>query len=104
MQRIVFRVTETTFGSPEPYIPDGTYVILVQDGRAQVGRYEAPNPPDEPSPAFAHPVNVNDLESAALDAVRSAFPRFERIKTSQVYTCPTELAARAIWDSTGKSA
>ena len=36
--RIRFRVTDDTFGWPEPFVPDGAVVILVQDGRAQVSK------------------------------------------------------------------
>lgn len=102
MEKITFKPTSKSFGSPEPYIPDGTFVILVQDGRAQVGRYEAATT-DVPWPTILHPVNSVQLESDALDAVRSAFPDFEEIKDSQVYTCPPELATRAIWGEPSSS-
>ena len=75
----------------------------MQNGRAEVGRYQAPDPPDEPFPAIVHPVNSADLETEAREAVRQAFPKFSRIKTSQVYTCPPEVAARAIWDNASQS-
>jgi hypothetical protein len=97
IQQITFRCTADTFGWPEPHIPDGTFVILVQDGRAEVGRYEEPRPPEEPSPAFEHPSNVPELAEDAMRAVRAAFPEMDLHGPSLVFTCPPELAARAVW-------
>ena len=94
---IVFRVTENTFGMPEPHIPDGTIVILLQNRTAEVGRYIAPSQPDDPSPAIDHPINSQELELDALIAVRKAFAQYLRSEIAHVYTCPPEIAARAIW-------
>ncbi len=97
MQQIAFRCTADTFGMPSPHIPDGAYIILVQDGRAEVGRYEEPRPPDQPSPAFDHPANGDELAGDALRAVLDAFPDIDPHGPALVFTCPPELAARAVW-------
>ena len=99
MQRIVFRVTAETFGLPDPPVPDGTVVILVQDGEAQVGRYEAPAPPESPWPAFEHPLNVEDLAIEALAVVLAEHPEVELHGPSLIFVCPEELAVRAVWRS-----
>jgi hypothetical protein len=97
MRLIEFRCTEDTYGMPFPHIPDGSIVILVQDGRAQVGRYEEPRPPDEPFPAFDHPANVEGLESEAMRRVLAEFPDIDPHGRALVFICPEELAARAVW-------
>jgi hypothetical protein len=97
IQQIEFRCTDDTYGMPFPPIPDGSIVILVQDGRAEVGRYEEPRPPDEPSPAFDHPANAADLSADALRAVLAAFPHIDLNGPAVTFTCPAELAARAVW-------
>ena len=100
MERIIFRPTADTYGMPSPHIPDGSTIILVQDGRAEVGRYEEPHPPEEPSPAFSHPDNTAELAAGALQAVLAAYPETDLHDSSLVFTCPPELAARAVWSQT----
>jgi hypothetical protein len=97
MKQIQFRCTDDTFGMPSPQIPDGAFIILVQDGRAEVGRYEEPRPPDEPFPKFDHPVNVDELADDAMKAVQSAFPNVDPYGSSLIFTCPPELVGRAQW-------
>ena len=97
MEQITFRPTADTYGMPSPHIPDGSHIILVQDGRAEVGRYEEPRPPEEPSPSFDHPANTDELATDALRAVLAAYPDANLQGASLVFTCPPELAARAVW-------
>lgn len=94
---IEFRCTADTFGMPDPHIDDGSVIILYQSGVAEVGRYEAPRPPDEPSPAFDHPANTEDLKAEALQAVRSAHPRLNSFERGYVLVCPDHLAKKAKW-------
>lgn len=96
MQRIVFRVTAETFGMPDPPVPNGTIMILVQDGEAEVGRYEAPTP-ESPWPAFDHPVNVEELAEEALEAVLAEHPGIDLHGPSLTFVCPEELTTRAVW-------
>jgi hypothetical protein len=97
MRRIEFRCTNDTYGMPFPHIPNGTVIIMVHEGRAQVGRYEEPQLPDKPWPAFAHPTNVAELETDAMRQVLGEFADIDPNKESLVFTCPQELAARAVW-------
>jgi hypothetical protein len=97
MQQITFRCTSDTFGMPTPHIADGTYIILVQDGRAEIGRYEAPRPPDEPFLYFDHPANAQELADDAMQAVLAAFPNIDPYGDALVFTCPPELTERAVW-------
>lgn len=103
MQRIVFRPTAGTFGLPDPPIADGTIVILVQDGAATLGRYEAPAPPEEPWPAFDHPVNAEALAAEALAAVLREHPGVDPRGPALVFVCPEALAARATWSGPPRS-
>ena len=96
---IEFRVTADTYGMPHPHIDDGAMVILYQDGVAEVGRYEAPRPPDEPSPGFEHPANADELRAEALEAVRQAHPDLHAFERGYVLLCPEPLAAKARWNA-----
>ena len=96
MQEIVFRCTETTFGSPVPYIPNGTIIILVQDGEAIIGKYEEPTE-DEPSPSFSHPINESELKEETLETVKSHFPNVGASKNARTFVCPDYLFAKALW-------
>ncbi len=82
---------------PTPHIPDGSLIILVQNGRAEIGRYEEPRPPEYRSPAFDHPANVEELADAAMTAVLQSFPDIDLYGDALVFTCPPDLATRAIW-------
>lgn len=82
---------------PEPPIPDGTICILVQDGAASIGRYEAPAPPERPWPAFDHPENAASLAAPALAATLAEHPDIDLRGPALVFVCPDALAARAVW-------
>ena len=97
MQQIAFRVTPDTWGTPDPPVPDGTVMILVQDGRAEVVRYEAPSPPHDKWPAFDHPVNGAHLAADALKRVLATFPDVDLHGPALTFICPPDLAARTIW-------
>jgi len=74
MHRIIFRPTTETFGSPDPPIPQGAILILVQDGAATICRYEAPAPPENPWPAFDHPINDQELAAEVLTRCWPSIP------------------------------
>ena len=97
MNQIVFRCTADTFGMPDPHVASGTVMILVQDGRADVVRYDEPTPPDNPSPSFEHAINCADLRAEALQVVRTNFPTADILGDALTFTCPPDLAARARW-------
>lgn len=97
MKEIIFRAMGGTFGMPDPFVPDGTIVILLQRGRAEVARYEAATPSSNRFPSLAPARNWEDLETDALLAIRKAFPHHVRSKRAHVYWCPTNIAKRAIW-------
>jgi hypothetical protein len=99
MQIIVFRATAETFGMPDPPIPDGTILILVQDRKATLGRYQAPTPLENPSPSLDHPVNEEKLAPEVLDAVLAEHPGIELHGPALTLLCPAELAAKAVWRS-----
>lgn len=94
IQRIEFS-TGGTYAIPSPHIDDGSMVILVVNGKANVSRYAAARSPEEPSPSFDHPVNVEALEAEAMKLVRAQFPELNASEEVAVFTCPVELAKRA---------
>lgn len=97
MQQIEFRCTEDTYGLPNPYIPDGTIVIIVQDGEAKIGKYEEPTPPENPFPAFSHPLNTDRLKQEALQIVLKNYSDTNLYGNCLFYVCPDKLASKAIW-------
>lgn len=94
---IEFRATADTFGLPHPHIDDGTIIILYQAGVAELGRYEAPRPPEEPFPFFDHPVNTDELKAEALRLAREAHPELDSFDRAYILVCPESLAAKARW-------
>jgi hypothetical protein len=82
---------------PRPHIDDGTAVILFQNGVAEVLRYEAPRPPEEPSPLFDPPTNLQAPKPEALEVVLLAHPQLDSFKRGYMLLCPDSLASKAIW-------
>jgi hypothetical protein len=94
LERVVFRCTEDSYGTPEPFLSDRSPIIHWQNGRAEVSRYEAARPPGRPSPSRRPCVNWEDLEEIAKVAIRCVFGS----ETAEgVYTCPPELWPFAEW-------
>jgi hypothetical protein len=86
---------------PDPPVPGGVLLILVQNGVAEVVRYEAPRPPDVPWPALAHPLNAEELRAEALAAVLRVVSLGETHGPCLHFVCPEALAARAVWQERG---
>ena len=100
MQQVTFRVTQDSWGMPDPPVPDRTVMILVQDGRAEVARYEAPSPPHNRFPLLDHPVNGADLAGEAVTRVLASYPDVNLHGPALTFICPPDLAARAVWRET----
>ncbi len=98
MQKVVFRFTADTNGTPEPHVPDATIMILVEDGIAEVVRYEEPRLPDVPWPSFSHPINAAELKAEALARVLEVAVEPELHGPCLFFVCPSELARRAVWE------
>lgn len=94
---IVFRCTETTFGSPEPFIENGRIIILVQNGKVTVGKYHAATDSD-PSFYFTHPKNEETLKIKALELIKMFKPHSLKNQNATFFTCPTTLEEEAAWD------
>ena len=99
MQQITFRCTKDTFGYPDPYIPNGTIVILIQNGEAEIGRWEEPTPPENPMPSFDHPINTKELKAEVLQIVLKNHPNINLYGGFLCYVCPKEMASKAIWQN-----
>jgi hypothetical protein len=96
MREIVFRCTANTYGSPFPYISDGTIVILVQQGEASIGHYEEPTGAN-PFPVFSHPTNNAELKQETLERVKSFYPDIATSDQARTFVCPESLASKAKW-------
>ncbi len=106
LQEIIFRVTETTYGMPDPPIPDESSVIVFNDRRAKVCRYKEPTSGD-PFPRFKPAANWEALEGEALEAIRISYPLYRRAwnwlrghgryRKAHIYTCPLGLSQQAFW-------
>ena len=88
---------------PDPPVPDGTVMILVQNGKAELGRYNAPTPPKSRFPSFDHPVNGEDLQDEALQRVLAEQPNTDLHGPALTFICPHELAVRAVWQKSASS-
>src|SRR5215218_4090871 len=79
------------FEEPDPTLSPRAPVIVVQRNEFLVGEWD--------EDCFVHPANQQELESAAEEAVRSAFPSESfASNTIRIFTCPTDLASRFDWD------
>ena len=93
----VRRVTFDGYGKPNVPLDVGAPIILFQDGYAEVSRYE---PTDEPWGVLLDPAaNAEELADEALAAVLALEPKIARDRAAATFTCPSDLAARAVWRS-----
>ena len=91
MQRFTF----DGHGKPSIPLAHGEPVTLLQDGYAEVSRYE---PTDEPWGVLLDPAtNAEELADEALAAVLAFAPRIKGGGAAAAFTCPPDLAARATW-------
>lgn len=91
------RVDFDGHGKPSFPLDPGAPIILVQDGYAAVSRYE---PTNEPWGVLLDPAaNAEELADEALAAVLALEPRIARRRVAATFTCPADLAARAVWRS-----
>src|SRR5262245_5744619 len=83
------------YGKPCIALAPGEAVILLQDGYAEVSRYE---PTDEPWGVLLDPAaNAEELADDALAAVLTVEPKIDTNGDAATFTCPPDLAARAVW-------
>lgn len=97
--QIVFRVTEETYGSPFPYIPNESILLLIQEGTVELSRYyEATR--DAPDPSLEHPPGLKQNEQLRLEVtqtIKDKFPQYLESETAVILTCPASIAARIVW-------
>ena len=97
VQEIVFRLSPSLLGSfdqPNPAIPDGSGVILLQRGNAFVGSWDAE------VCGFVHPFNQHELAAEALAAVLGSYPDADMTTNElRVFTCPRSLVDQFVWQS-----
>jgi hypothetical protein len=96
---IKFKVTDKHYGFPEPFIPNNYIVLLIQEGKVQISRYNEPTD-DNPFPTFEHPNDnaVNKaLESHLLKAIKEKHPQYLLSDRDIVVTCPENIVEKIIW-------
>jgi hypothetical protein len=96
VQEITFQFTPSLMGSydrPNPPILHNAGVIVIQDGRALVGVWDAE------VCGFGHPCNQQDLAAAALNAVLESYPDVDLTsKEERFFTCPESLVNQFDWN------
>ena len=96
---IKFVVTDKYYGCPQPFIPDGTVVILMQEGRIELSRYIEPTI-ENPTAMFDHPGDplVNkELEQCIFDIIKEKYPHHLLPDKSVVLSCPLSVAEKIVW-------
>jgi len=96
---IKFTVTDKYYGVPEPYIPDGTVVLLVQDGRVSICKYEEPTDEDR-SVRLNHAKDdiLNEiLETDLLNVIRYNYPQYLLQDKAVILICPKDIIDKIIW-------
>jgi len=93
---ITFRVTDKYFGYPDPYIANGSYVILIRDNIIKVGKYEEPSA-ENPIPTFIFPINNIDVDRLAIDLITQNSSNYLNQEDDVVLTCPSYISNKVIW-------
>jgi hypothetical protein len=97
---IKFKVTDKYMGYPEPFIPDGTIVLLIQNGEVIISKYHEPTDID-PYPSFSHPkleIGQNkEIQKKVYEIIKNEYPRHLKSEESNVLTCPLDFAKEIIW-------
>jgi hypothetical protein len=96
---IKFKVTNTLFGYPQPFISGGSIVILVQEGRIQFSLYNEATE-SSPYPSFSHPKVEGEnkkLEFEVMGLIKKKHPQYLDSIVSIVLTCPPSIAERIVW-------
>lgn len=92
VQAVEFRFKPSLMGSfeqPEPPIPSLAGVILLQQGEALVGAWDAE------CCGFIHPANQRELAAEALAAVLASYPNTDLTTNElRVFTSPPSLVDR----------
>src|SRR5262245_53918418 len=96
VQEIAFRFNPSLMGSfdqPNPPINHNAGVIVLQNGDAIVGVWDAK------IRGFAHPANQQDLADEALDVILASYPEIDlRSREVRFFTCPESLVNRFDWN------
>ena len=90
---IIFRDKMGVFDNPQPPVPDGAAIILLQYGEALVGQWDAS------IGGFIHRSNQLELAQGALDAILASDAEIELTSNKlRTFLCPSEIASRFDWD------
>jgi len=82
-------------GRTEPAIESGTAVILIQNREVEVGKITLEED-DYGSISIEHPINFDELNQEALDAVKQQ-PELLESQTSVIVICPLPIASKMCW-------
>ncbi len=96
---IAFKVTDEFLGVPNPYIPDGVVVILIQDGKVEIGRYNEPSIKEQ-MPSIIHPDKSSDnldLTEQLLNMIKEKLPQYLASEMAVVLTCPNSILEKVKW-------
>lgn len=100
MTLIRFKVTDKFYGYPEPYIPTGTIVILIQNGKTSISQYHEPTI-DDPFPNFTHPdptlIKNMEIEQKLYDLIQEKYPQYLTSEDSVVVLCPGKYLPEIVW-------
>jgi hypothetical protein len=97
---IRFKVTDTFYGYPDPYIPTGTIVILIQNGKTSISKYHEPTI-DDPFPGFTHPdptlIKNMEIEQKLYGLIHDIYFQYLNSEESVVLVCPGKYLGEIVW-------
>lgn len=99
LKLIKFKVTDKYYGYPDPFIPNGYIVLLIQDGKVRLSKYNEPTD-DNPTPSFDHPKDLpanKELENKLLNTIKEKYPQHLTSDVAVILTCPNDLVEKIIW-------
>lgn len=96
LKKIIFKVTDENYGTPYPYIKDGTILIIYQNGEAGFGKYHMATL-ENPFPTFSHPKNNKMLSLLALKIIGNDDQDHLNSDVSLHFVCPEEYLDKLMW-------
>jgi hypothetical protein len=91
----LLRILTFADGSTDPVIPSGIEVVLIQKGKAEVGKLFYTT--GALNTYIDHPENNLELSQKALDIIKFKRPELLESGNAVMLTCPEEITNKMIW-------
>lgn len=84
-------------GRTEPSVHQGTEIILIQEGKAHVGKLFYEQKENSSSIYIDHPQNQFELDTRALQWIAEKAPHLLKEEDALLVICPEDIRQEIIW-------